>query len=54
MRSRRGKRRFFAPLTDPMFSKRALVPARVTPPALSVEELIRTPFHKMRNRRDSL
>jgi L-ascorbate metabolism protein UlaG (beta-lactamase superfamily) len=28
-------------LTDPMFSKRALVPARVTPPALTVEELTR-------------
>ena len=28
-------------LTDPMLSKRALVPARVTPPALTVEELIR-------------
>jgi N-acyl-phosphatidylethanolamine-hydrolysing phospholipase D len=26
-------------LTDPMMSKRALVPARVTPPALTVEEL---------------
>jgi L-ascorbate metabolism protein UlaG (beta-lactamase superfamily) len=28
-------------LTDPMLSKRALVPARVTPPALTVEELTR-------------
>jgi N-acyl-phosphatidylethanolamine-hydrolysing phospholipase D len=28
-------------LTDPMFSKRALVPARVTPPALTVAELTR-------------
>ncbi len=26
-------------LTDPIFSKRALIPARVTPPALSLEEL---------------
>lgn len=28
-------------LTDPMFSKRALVPARVTPPALTVEDVNR-------------